>query len=242
MNQGTYPLAASMINQLNRVDTTANNLANTKTVGFKEDGLAEGSFNNYLKKAQLNGEQSSYINEITNKIPKIDQKFTIQKQGAIIQTGNNLDFALTTPSTYFAVLNQNGQMQYTRDGEFKNLDGFIVDSNGNNVLSAAGEPLAFEEGFQQAIGVFRVDNQNLQKVGDNNYKLKDENQFAQQVEALETNDSYVIQGSVETSNVNAITAMVGLIEAQRGLERAQKGINTIDQMSSTVIQKIGDNR
>lgn len=242
MNQGTYPLAASMINQLNRVDVAANNLANSKTAGFKEEGLAEGSFNNYLKKAQLNGENSSYINEITNKVPKIDQKFIIEKQGAIIQTGNDLDFALTTPATYYGVLTQNGEIQYTRDGSFKNLDGFIVDSNGNNIISEGGEPLAFEDGFEEVIGVFKINSENIQKVGDNNYKLKDETREAQQVVAVEDNRSYILKGSIETSNVNAITAMVALIDAQRSLERAQKGLTGIDELNSTVIQKLGDNK
>lgn len=242
MNQGTYPLAASMINQLNRVDVAANNLANSKTAGFKEEGLAEGSFNNYLKRAQLNGEKTSYINEVVNKVPKIDEKFIIQKQGAVMQTGNPLDFALTTPSTYYGVLTQNGDIQYTRDGEFKNLDGFIVDSDGNNIVSAGGEPLAFEEGFEQEIGVFQIDSKNIQKVGDNNYKLKDGNQAAQQVIPVEDNQSYILKGSIETSNVNAITAMVALIDAQRALERAQKGVTGIDELNSTVIQKLGDNK
>ena len=35
MNQGTYPLAASMINQFNRLDQISNNLANINTNGFK---------------------------------------------------------------------------------------------------------------------------------------------------------------------------------------------------------------
>ena len=180
------------------------------------------------------------INEITNKVPKIDQKFIMERQGAIIQTGNSLDFALTNPSTYYGVLTQNGDIQYTRDGEFKNLDGFIVDSSGNNLVSADGEPLAFEEGFEGAIGVFQIDSKNIEKVGDNNYKLKDENQFAQQVVPVEDNQSFILKGSVETSNVNAITAMVSLIDAQRSLERAQRGMNGIDELNAKVIQKLGD--
>ena len=34
MNQGTYPLAATMINQINRLDMISNNLANSNTNGF----------------------------------------------------------------------------------------------------------------------------------------------------------------------------------------------------------------
>lgn len=238
MNQGTYPLAASMINQMNRVDNISNNLANSRTIGFKEEGLAEGSFNNYLKKANLEGRETSYINEITNKVPKIDEKFIINDQGPVIQTGNTLDFALKFPSTYFAVLNQNGDIEYTRDGSFKNLDGFIVDSNGNNILSADGEPLAFEEGFMTAIGVFNIESTNLEKFGDNNYKVKNQ----ADVLPIEDNESYILQGSLEGSNVDSLRSMVALIEAQRNLENAQKGITGIDSLNEKVIQKLGESR
>lgn len=242
MNQGTYPLAASMVNQLNRVDTISNNLANSRTIGFKEEGLAEGSFNHYLEKVKQNGENSSYVNELTNKIPKIDEKYISAKQGAIVGTGNSLDFALKTPETYFAVLTQNGDVQYTRDGSFKNLDGFIVDSNGNNVLSADGEALAVEEGFQEAVGVFKIENVNLKKVGDNNYELKNQNLIDQQVVAVENNETFVLQGSLEKSNINSVVAMVDLIEATRRFEQAQKAMTGIDDLNSKVIQKLGENR
>ena len=36
MNQGVYPLAASMINQNNRLEQISNNLANVNTFGFKK--------------------------------------------------------------------------------------------------------------------------------------------------------------------------------------------------------------
>ena len=50
MNQGTYPLAASMINQFNRLDQISNNLANINTNGFKQEGTTETTFNYYLQK------------------------------------------------------------------------------------------------------------------------------------------------------------------------------------------------
>ncbi|ADG94153.1 fagellar hook-basal body protein [Arcobacter nitrofigilis DSM 7299] len=240
MNQGMYPLAAAMVNQINRVDTVSNNLANSRTIGFKQENLAEGTFNNYLLKANLEGKKPEYINELTNKVPKIDQKFIDSSQGPIVQTGNNLDFALKEPQTFFAVLDQNGNVQYTKDGSFKNSDGFLVDSNGNNVLSGDGEPIAIEDGFKQAIGVFNIDYKNLEKFGDNNYKLKDEQQVAVQVQAEENNENFILQGSLEQSNVNSVMAMVQLIEAQRSYEQAQKGITGIDSMNKTIIQKLGN--
>jgi len=63
MNQGVYPLAASMINQINRLDQISNNLANVNTNGFKQEGTTETTFNYYLDRAKQNGEIPTKINE-----------------------------------------------------------------------------------------------------------------------------------------------------------------------------------
>ena len=66
MNQGTYPLAASMINQFNRLDQISNNLANINTNGFKQEGTTETTFNYYLQRAQEENIVPTKINTVTN--------------------------------------------------------------------------------------------------------------------------------------------------------------------------------
>lgn len=238
MNQGTYPLAAAMINQLNRVDTISNNLANANTNGFKQEGLSEGSFNHYLSKAQENGTNPSKINEVTNNIPKLDAKYISSEQGPIVPTGNEMDFALNHPDTFFKVQGRDGEVLYTRDGSFKNLDGNLVTGNGMAVLSADNEPIAAEEGFAVFIGVSKIDFKNLEKVGDNNYRIKNPNQE----EVIDGNESYILQGAIEKSNINSVTAMVSLIDAHRRFEQAQKAVMTIDEINSKVIERIGSGK
>lgn len=235
MNQGTYPLAAAMINQLNRVDTIANNLANSNTNGFKQEGLSEGTFNHYLTRAQQEGFQPTPMNTVTNNIPKIDGKYISSEKGALQLTGNELDFALVEQDTFFKIQTNNGDIQYTRDGSFKNLNGMLVDSRGNNVLGADNEPIVIEGEFAPLIGVVRIDYENLEKVGDNNYKAKDI--FG--IGFIEGNESHVVQGSVEKSNVNGVATMVALIDAHRRFEQAQKAVSSIDTMNRNVIEKVG---
>ena len=157
--------------------------------------------------------------------------------GPITMTGNDLDFAMTGPDTFFKIQNADGDIVYTRDGAFKNLDNFLVDSNGNNVLNADNEPIELEGEFVSQIGVTKTAYSNLEKVGDNTYTLKDANQ----VEIFENNDNMIVKGAVEKSNVNSVTAMVELIDAQRRFEQSQKAIKTIDELNSSVIDKIGNN-
>ena len=237
MNQGTYPLAASMINQFNRLDQISNNLANINTNGFKQEGTTETTFNYYLQKMQEENIAPTKINTVTNNIPKIDSKFINSEMGPIAMTGNALDFALNNPDTFFKVQNTNGDIVYTRDGSFKNLDGFLVDGNGNNVLNADNEPIVVEDNFVSQIGVTKTPYTNLEKIGDNTYKLKNPNEL----EIFENNDNLLVSGAIEKSNVNSVSSMVELIDAHRRFDQSQKAISSIDSLNASLIEKIGSN-
>ena len=237
MNQGTYPLAASMINQFNRLDQISNNLANINTNGFKQEATTETTFNYYLQKMQEENIAPTKINTVTNNIPKIDSKFINSEMGPIAMTGNALDFALNNPDTFFKVQNANGDIVYTRDGSFKNLDGFLVDGNGNNVLNADNEPIVVEDNFVSQIGVTKTPYTNLEKIGDNTYRLKNPNEL----EIFENNDNLIVNGAIEKSNVNSVSSMVELIDAHRRFDQSQKAISSIDSLNASLIEKIGSN-
>ncbi|WP_417326489.1 flagellar hook-basal body protein [Halarcobacter sp.] len=235
-----YPLAASMINQINRIDVISNNLANVNTVGFKQEGTAEGSFNYYMQRAQKEGFDPTKLNEVVNTIPKMDTKYINAELGPIIPTGNALDFSLTQSDTFFKVRDENtGDVVYTRDGSFKNLNGILVDSNGQPVLSNDDEPIAIEAGedFEAQIAVVRINYDDLQKYKDNNFMAKN-NQA--NILPIENNDGQFMQGSLEKSNVNSVSSMVALIDAHRRLEQAQKAIQSESEMNEVLVQKIGD--
>ena len=237
MNQGTYPLAASMINQFNRLDQISNNLANINTNGFKQEGTTETTFNYYLQRMQEENSAPTKINTVTNNIPKIDSKFINSEMGPIAMTGNALDFALNNPDTFFKIQNTNGDIVYTRDGSFKNLDNFLVDGNGNNVLNADNEPIVVEDNFASQIGVTKIPYTNLEKTGDNTYKLKNPNEQ----EIFENNDNLLVNGAIEKSNVNSVSSMVELIDAHRRFDQSQKAISSIDSLNASLIEKIGSN-
>jgi flagellar basal-body rod protein FlgG len=237
MNQGVYPLAASMINQINRLDQISNNLANVNTLGFKQEGTTETTFNYYLQK--MESQQKLMLKEsvVTNNIPKIDSRYTNAEMGPIVMTGNSLDFALNEPDTFFKIQNENGDIVYTRDGSFKNLDGFLVDGNGNNVLNADNEAIVVEDGFELQIGVAKTSFKNLEKIGDNTYKAL----VLDDVENFENNDNRILNGTVEQSNVNRVSTMVELIDAHRRFDQSQRAIKTIDELNAGLIEKIGGN-
>ena len=234
MNPSLYSLSATMINQLNRVDTLSNNLANVNTTGFKEDNLVEGSFNHYLERAKEKKQETTTYSTIVNTVPKIDGSYVTQESGPIVQTGNDLDFALTGANTFFKIEDKAGNIFLTRDGSFKNLNGFLVTGNGEYVLNNNNQTIAVEEGFEQTISIYKADYKNIYKVGNNNYKFDDN----QAVILVNNIDNDLVQGAIEKSNINSVTTMVELIAAQRRLEQAQKAITGLSEMSEKLLQKI----
>lgn len=240
MNQGTYPLAASMINQLNRVDMVANNLANARTAGFKQEGLSEGSFNYYMKKANEQKQDIDPLAKVLNTVPKIDTKYIDSSAGSIISSSNRLDFAIKSKDIYFKIKNNNGETLLTRDGTFNNIDGKLVTKNGFSVLNINNEPIVIGDNneFATSIGLTKIDLSNIEKTGDNNYKILNQGNLTN----LMDNEAHLTQGSIESSNVNSIKAMISLIEAQRSFEQAQKAVTGIDDLNSKVIDKVGSAR
>ena len=237
MTQGIHQLTASMVNQLNRVDVISNNLANANTVGFKEDNLAEGTLNRYLRETAKKDEVVLKESLIMDTIPKIDQSYKSEAAGSLKSTGNNLDFAIKDQDVFFKVENDQGNIEYTRDGSFKVIDGTLVNQNNYPVLDANNNEIDINTpGFANNISLSKIEFNNLDKIGNNNYKIINAGEVAE----IENSEESVIQGMLENSNVNAIRTMVGLIEAQRAFEQSQKAITGIDQINSKVIESIGN--
>jgi flagellar basal-body rod protein FlgG len=240
MTQGIHSLTADMVNQLNKVDVITNNLANANTVGFKEDKLVQGEFNHYLTKMRKDDKIPQKESLILDTIPKIDGKYINDALGSITPTGNKLDFALMQEDLFFKIDN-NGEIQYTRDGTFKVLDGHLVTQNGDSVLDANNNPikvLTNTDDLMGKIAVVKLDFNDLAKVGNNNYKLNKNGDET----LIKNSKDYIMQGAVEKSNVNTVYAMVNLIESQRAFERSQKAISGIDKINETVINSIGNNK
>jgi len=235
MNRGTYPLAAGMINQINRLDMVSNNLANSNTRGYKEEGLSEGSFNNYLAKAKANNVELNQKSVVLNTIPKIDGIYINNSQGPVTPTGNNYDFALVQKNTFFKVQNSQEEILLTRDGSFKKLDGFLVNGSGMKILNNDNEPIPSVEGFGLLVSVVKTDYDNIEKIGNNTYRVLDK----EKVEQIEGNEDAVLQSSIEASNVNSVHTMVSLIDLHRRFAQSQKAIESIGEMSKSVVEKLG---
>jgi flagellar basal-body rod protein FlgG len=171
-------------------------------------------------------------------------------QGNMAQTGNSLDLAVNGRG-FFQVLLPDGNLGYSRDGSFQiNEQGQVVTSNGyelqpgitipedtqsitigtDGVVSVqiAGESAPTEIGNLQLADFLNPSG--LQAMGENLYLESAASGAAQVGDPGTSGVGTVLQGSLESSNVNVVEELVNMIETQRAYEMNSKAIATTDQM------------
>ncbi|PKM52684.1 MAG: flagellar basal body rod protein FlgG [Firmicutes bacterium HGW-Firmicutes-7] len=180
-------------------------------------------------------------------------------QGSIETTNNPLDFSIDGDG-FFVIQGLNEEQLYTKDGAFKLSimeDGIrLTTSDGYAVLNSEGEPIEFdntfmpdklvissqgeigymtEEGVEDlgttvAVAQFR-NVAGLDAVGGNFYKATGASgQAILEAEDDELKKSNIMQGTLESSNVQVVDEMVKMIIAQRAYELNSKAIQTSDDM------------
>ncbi|MFE8069601.1 flagellar hook protein FlgE [Marinobacteraceae bacterium S3BR75-40.1] len=106
------------------LETTGNNIANASTVGFKK---SRAEFGDLYSNSFLSAGQAQVGDGV--RVQEIRQQFS---QGNITNTDSGLDLAINGEG--FFVLNNNGEVRYTRAGQFGvDRDGFIVNNQGMRV-------------------------------------------------------------------------------------------------------------
>ena len=225
MIKGIYTAARSLEYKVKNIDVIANNLANLSTTGYKREVP---------------------FSEVINQMGDVQvKKITSQRQGDVLQTANPLDLAITGKG-FFAVKNDNGEIELTRNGRFKISDeGFLVDSSNQKVLGKNG-PISMEDTMQNKdskilvtkngeikIGDKTVDTLLIMNVADSTQLVRaNESNFTadgQQYFAASENDFGISQGYLEGANTNAIEEMEAMIQLNKEYESAQKIITALDQ-------------
>ena len=250
--------ATGMLAQQRNVEVVSNNLANMNTTGYMR---RRTEFHDLLyQNLRRAGSTSSDAGTI---VPsgvqlglgvKLAAVYRIHEQGNLSATDNTFDMALQGKG-FFQVLMPGGETSYTRDGTFQlNADGEIVTHDGYKLLpgitvpsnaidvtiNASGEVLAKIEGKvnlsnvgQLQTAVFAND-AGLQAVGNNLYLETPASGKATTAVPGTTGFGTILQGFLETSNVNAVEEISNLISAQRAYEMNSKVIQTSDEMMGTL--------
>jgi flagellar basal-body rod protein FlgG len=252
--------ATGMNAQTTNVEVIANNIANINTTGYKR---SRAEFTDLLYETQ--------------RLPGVAQRGTqgaipegaqlglgvktaairnLHIQGALTQTGNQFDLALTGRG-FFQIQDANGNIEYTRAGAFNtNAQGQLVTLDGNLVspnivipqnttavtVSSTGIVNATVAGTTAPVQLGQLQLANfanevgLQPIGNNLFQ--ETVASGTPVVGMPGDPGYgtITQGYLEASNVDPVAEITNLISAQRAYEMNSKVIQAADQMGQTLTQ------
>jgi flagellar basal-body rod protein FlgG len=244
--------------QATNVEVISNNIANMTTTGFKRRRAEfQDLIYQNLRRVGSNSSDAGSVVPAGAQVGlgvKTAAIYRINEQGNLQQTSNAFDLAIRG-NGFFQVTLPSGETAYTRDGTFAlsaegqvvTADGYVVQpgvtvpSNATNVtINASGQVQVALDGQaapalvgQIQISVF-PNAAGLDAQGDNLFLATTASGNAVTGNPASTGFGSVLQGFVETSNVNVVSEITNLITAQRAYEMNSKVITTSDQMLSTL--------
>ena len=217
MDTGLYIAASGMLAQQVRQDQLANDLSNASTPGYKTDASVQQDFGAMLLANTATGQTIGPLNTGV----RVGTPVTDLTPSTLHSTGQPLDFGISGQG-FFAVRTAQGT-RYTRDGQFQaSAQGYLVDGQGNQVLSQNGAPIAVSaQGTASAasLGVFNLTTATKQGT----------NLFTGTPAGRGTGT--VRQGELEDSAVDPVNTMVHMMTA---LQTYQSGENAIQTIASTM--------
>lgn len=143
MIRSLYTAASGMMAQQTNVDTIANNLANVNTIGYKSQSTEFKSLlyqDIQAKTTSANGENKPVGAQVGlgARVESITSHYT---GGSLNASESNTDFAIDG-NGFFAVQNTDGEIYYTRNGNFY----FSTGAEGTMLCTSDGFPVVNSDG------------------------------------------------------------------------------------------------
>ncbi len=245
MGREMYPALSGGLRAMRSLDLIANNLANVNTTGFKADRAqfqleaAEGVTPNAAAVSLAEGFVTS-LGETTD-----------YSQGVLRETANPTDLALRGERGFFVLGPGDGSSppMLTRDGSFYlDPEGFLSAGEGLRVLSDTGKPIKVAGGGPVVVGhdgAVTVGGVAAGKVGvmdvaDRALLAKSGgNRWATGGAELEPVAAEVVQGYLESSNVEPVPALTELIAVTRYYEAFQKNLDASSKLDEALASQVG---
>jgi flagellar basal-body rod protein FlgG len=253
MNTNLRTSASGMIAQQRMIDVISNNLANVNTTGFKRSRV---SFEDVLYETvqgggvvDFKGSESVAPIQIGKGV-RIGAVQRLHAQGAPENTQRPLDLAIDGEG-FFQVQRPDGSIAYTRDGSFTLSDtGALVTNGGYLVMpgvtvpqdatdlaiSPTGVVSVTAAGSSAPVEIGRIElarflnPSGLMAIGENQYR--ETAASGQPIVGFAQEDSFgrLLQGSLESSNVEIVQEMTDMIAAQRAYEINARAIQAGEAM------------
>ncbi|MBU3890032.1 MULTISPECIES: flagellar basal-body rod protein FlgG [Methylosinus] len=254
--------ATGMNAQQQNIEVLSNNIANINTTAFKR---SRAEFTDLLYQADRLQGVSNRGRDAT--IPEGSQTGlgvrlaairSLQTQGSLTQTGNQLDLALQGRG-WFQIVGPDSETVYTRAGSFStNANGQLVTGDGylvtptivvpNNAtaitINQSGIVSATIGGqtTPQQLGQLTIANfaneSGLEALGGNLFRQTVASGAPVVGVPGDPGFGTLSQYYLESSNVDPVKELVNLISAQRAFELSSKVIQAVDEMEGTVSKGI----
>jgi flagellar basal-body rod protein FlgF len=225
------------------LELVANNLANTSTPGYKADGE---SYNLYFGESAWEG----YLENRPDgrEMPIVERNWSDLSQGTLLPTGNMNDLALGTPG--FFVVQTSGGPLYTRSGHFRvSKKGLLETHEGYPVLGLGNQPIHLDPAKPFTISSSGQISQDGSPAGELLILNVDQvdaltkrggTYFAVSPAAKTTpvKDAEVVQGQIESSNVESSSAAVKLVGVLRQFEMMQRAVRIAGEMGRQAVEQV----
>ena len=253
MFRALHSAATGMQAQQTNIDVVANNMANVNTTGFKK---SRAEFQDLLYQTlrapggQAGQGASAPAGLQVGLGVRTAATQAMHSQGSLQQSGNSLDLAIEG-NGFFQITRPNGDLAYTRSGNFKtDSDGRMVTSDGFALepaitippdvtsisVSSTGVVSVTQPGQTAPNEVGQIQLANfanpggLLSTGRNLYAPTAASGQAVIANPGEEGTGALAQGFLEGSNVEVVTEMIDLIASQRAYEVNQRVITAADEM------------
>lgn len=241
MDSGFYSAFAGLRARTEALDLAAHNLANLNTAGYK----AHQAFYQALVAAQ-SGFQLTAVNRAANNFGVLGGGRIDFRTGNLQRTGNSLDVAIEGAG-FFAINTAQG-VRYTRNGNFRLNDfGQLVNGAGDAVLGeegpitiSGGEPAIASDGTV-SVGAEVVGRLRIVEFADTDALVAE---GASRFAALPGSEraaiaSTIRQGTLESSNLDAVAGTVAMITLQRHAESLSRALSIFHtEFNRTAVEEL----
>lgn len=234
MSEITEIIKASMMQEVERLNHISHNLSNVNTDGFKRQA--------FVKSMER---QAGAVSEeqITAAASRVVTDFS---QGALKPTNSFMDVALNGKG--FLVVETPYGERLTRKGQLKiNADGFLALESGERILSASG-PISMTEGEFKITAegdIYQNDRvvSRLQIAEPNQFErmtYMGRSLFHAESGYSQSEETTVLQGFRETSNVDGLSEMTSLLTTVRQFEAGAQVLRGYNDMVGSAISELGE--
>jgi flagellar basal-body rod protein FlgF len=238
MQDGLYVALSSQIALEKRLNTIADNVANSSTIGYRATGV---KFEDVV--SGLDDKSLSFVTS--------GDTYMSDAAGPLRETGNPFDFAIKG-NAWFGIETPAGTVM-TRDGRFTLTEnGELVTIEGYPVLDAGGAPIQLDprngppragadgslrqgDNLVGALGLYNFDpGPNFVRFGNSGIVPAGEPE-----PVVDRLDAGVAQGFLEESNVNPVLEITRLIMVQRAFENGAAMIRDTESSYDEAIKTLG---